>query len=289
MVHPDYLLAAAGADKIAKYRPLRDAREAKTFRYQQGVLRGCHSLVQVKHAPPYTDEQESAVYLDPTARASFDGVSWSFGGGVKADAEASEVEQDPSSPRSSPRLRLPTTDSRSALAASLTAVSEGLRSAADRGVGVDIEPIATFKGASESFLSRNFSAAELAYCRGASDPASSFAGRWAAKEAIVKVRAAAAYRAAAASRAVLHLLTLTLSLSLPLQAISNSAPEGTGTLFPDASAPLSEAEILPGNTGAPVVKLSGNTAKIAAGLGIKLKVSISHSGEYAVATATAFA
>ena len=72
MVHPDYLLAAAGADVAGVYGDRRRAREAKTFRYQQGVLTSKHTLVQVKDHAPYTSAQEMSVYLDPTARAAFD-------------------------------------------------------------------------------------------------------------------------------------------------------------------------------------------------------------------------
>ena len=38
----------------------------------------------------------------------------------------------------------------------------------------------------DAFIQKNFTAKEQAYCRSAADPAASFAGRWAAKEAVVK-------------------------------------------------------------------------------------------------------
>lgn len=58
---------------------------------------------------------------------------------------------------------------------------------ADRivGIGVDVEPVARFDRADQ----RLFHEAELAYCRGQSDPASARAGTWCAKEAAVKALA----------------------------------------------------------------------------------------------------
>jgi hypothetical protein len=44
----------------------------------------------------------------------------------------------------------------------------------------------TFEHASQHFISRNFTEAEVSYCRGSPHPAASFAGRWAAKEAVIK-------------------------------------------------------------------------------------------------------
>ena len=70
--------------------------------------------------------------------------SWTFGG-------ASQPKRNPGAPPtsaatadSSPRLRMPKSDSKTALSTTMAQVAEGLRGAADRGVGVDIEPTATF-------------------------------------------------------------------------------------------------------------------------------------------------
>ena len=60
-MHPDYLLATLDNDTYARYTRLRNAREAKAYRYQQGVISGKHTLIQVKDAPPYTEEQQPQV------------------------------------------------------------------------------------------------------------------------------------------------------------------------------------------------------------------------------------
>jgi phosphopantetheine--protein transferase-like protein len=259
VIHPDYLLAAAGSAAAQRYAVIRKKREAKAFRYQQGVIRGAHTLVQVKHAAPYTDEQESAVYLNPSARASWDGESWSFGGagGKKAPRSRAPSVDGPASRAQNP-LRLPRVDSKLAIQATMQSVSQRMMAPGDRGVGVDIEPVATFAGFNDKmdFITRNFTQSEIDYCLHAADPAASFAGRWAAKEAIVK-------------------------------AISNSSVD-SAPLFKDATAALKDAEILKGASGAPVVTLTGHCKKAFDALGLSsIKVSISHSGDFAVAQATA--
>ena len=183
--------------------------------------------------------------------------------------------------------------------------------AAAASVGVDVEPIATFAasaavaqrlgGAEQQqqlsssasvFLHRNFTPAEIAYCAAAADPASSLAGRWAAKEAVVK----ALTSAAAAST------------------IKSSVSGTTPFSLRGAGAGLLDIEVLPGapvaissrsnnntpasgarvTSGAPIIALHGHAATAAmAALGCatpadaaaRLRVSISHSGEYALAVA----
>jgi len=88
-------------------------------------------------------------------------------------------------------------------------------------------------------------------------PAATFAGRWAAKEAVIK-------------------------------AISSTA-EDTRTLWRGSAAPLLDIEVLPSESGAPVVKLHGHAERVATVLGLSgVKVSISHVGDKAVAQAVAF-
>jgi fatty acid synthase subunit alpha len=53
-------------------------------------------------------------------------------------------------------------------------------------IGVDIEDIAAINISSETFVVRNFSEREQAYCQAAPFPQASFAGRWCAKEAVFK-------------------------------------------------------------------------------------------------------
>lgn len=64
------------------------------------------------------------------------------------------------------------------------------------GIGIDIQSIAALPQAinyrAESFYAGNFTERELAHCLAQGDPRQSFAGVWAAKEAVVKAGAAVA-------------------------------------------------------------------------------------------------
>lgn len=140
---------------------------------------------------------------------------------------------------------------RRALETSFAAVAGG-----GVGLGVDVQLISEIHSDNPNFLERNFTPAEIAYCRAAPDPRASFAGRWAAKEAVVKAK-------------------------------MNVRPEGKNYTR-GGGAPLIEIEILPGNSGAPTVVQHGRALENAREIGIaEIKVSISHSGDYVAAAAIA--
>jgi holo-[acyl-carrier protein] synthase len=99
---------------------------------------------------------------------------------------------------------------------------------------------------SERFLNRVYTAAERAYCLDCKDPLVRLSGRFAAKEAVMKML-------------------------------------GTGWR---GGVEWTDIETLPDPLGKPLVVLHGVTAKLAETLGIAhVLVSISHAGEYAIATA----
>jgi holo-[acyl-carrier protein] synthase len=98
----------------------------------------------------------------------------------------------------------------------------------------------------ERFLGRVYTEAEQAYCLDCRDPVVRLSGRFAAKEAVMKVL-------------------------------------GTGWR---GGVEWTDIETLPDPLGKPLVTLRGATAELAAALGIgQVLVSISHSGEYALASA----
>ncbi|KAJ2496944.1 fatty acid synthase alpha subunit Lsd1 [Coemansia sp. RSA 1972] len=72
IIHPDYLLATLEKEQLEKYNKKLQQRDAKSQRYWQDVLVGNHTFVQAKSHPPYTEQQEQSVYLNPLARAHFD-------------------------------------------------------------------------------------------------------------------------------------------------------------------------------------------------------------------------
>jgi len=118
------------------------------------------------------------------------------------------------------------------------------------GIGTDIVEIERIRSMIERhgdhFLQRCFTPVEIEYAQRHRDSAVRFAGRWAAKEAVVKV---------------------------------------LGTGFVEGIT-FHDVEIIALHTGQPIVTLSGEAGQIAKTLGItEVKLTISHAREYATATA----
>ncbi|KAG6574452.1 putative fatty acid synthase subunit alpha [Phytophthora cinnamomi] len=272
LVHPDYLLSTLAGEEFRHYSARREQRLIKMNTHVQGVITGKQAHIQVKNEAPYSSAQESNVYLDPTARAEYDATSktWRFGGADSLTAEenrrqrAEKRAKKAKAAAEAAALSKKTTETHSADSSStlLTAINQaatdlGLASK-NMGMGVDVEPVATFENLNgrEDFIRRNFTDQEMAYCYSAPHPAASFAGRWAAKEAVIK-------------------------------AISSSSPTEPN-LWKGAGAPLREIEIFMTASGAPSVLLSGFPLQVFNRLGLsKLSVSISHSGDFAVSQAVA--
>lgn len=118
------------------------------------------------------------------------------------------------------------------------------------GHGIDLVLIARveriWQRHGQRFLDRTYTAAEQAYCLDSRTPAIRLAGRFAAKEAVMKVL-------------------------------------GTGWTN---GVEFSFIETLPDKWGKPVVTLHGTTAEFARRQGVEaILMSISHAGEYAMASA----
>jgi phosphopantetheine--protein transferase-like protein len=299
LIHPDHLLSAIPSDLYIAYKKKRAKREARTFRAFQEVLCGKRKLVRVKTKPPYTDAQQQHIYLNPAVRAKFDAKAgtWRFfdhdvfsvDGALKCKVKVvcassptrnhgkSKLEGKRSMKRDSPTpcsvdgkeqsdaSSIPCRDEEEkatrkaplltcAVEAALMESVENFPDS-ERGIGVDMEPVQTFQGCAETFLERNFTASELRYARKAPCPAATLAGKWAAKEAIIK-------------------------------AISNFALD-TPSMWKSASAPLRDIEICSDTPSrAPKVVLHAAARRVADISGVKLlKVSISHTDEFAVANA----
>jgi fatty acid synthase subunit alpha, fungi type len=155
VVHPDYLLAALEPADYETYVAKLVLREKDAYRYlHRGMVN--NTLVQVKHAPPYTAEEEARVYLNPLARL--------------------DSKNKYTFPDSSSRYNKKT----EAIVEALTSTVGG------KDVGVDVETISSINIENEEFLERNFTAAEIEYCWKAPSPQASFAGTWSAKEAVFK-------------------------------------------------------------------------------------------------------
>ncbi|KAI9178750.1 fatty acid synthase alpha subunit Lsd1 [Blastocladiella emersonii ATCC 22665] len=247
VLHPHYVLATLSENAYSDYAAKRAVRQRKAYRYWHDTLSGARDFVDVKHAAPYTAQQEAKVYLDPTARAEW-------------DPKAQAYNFDSLDPRTAAKAAASREQQQwleHALVANAAEASADTGAAAPRGVGVDIELVAVFADmdAKQSFIERNFTAAEIEYCASRPDPAASFAGRWAAKEAVVKAL---------------------------------SSVDAAKVLTQGAGAPLKDIEVLPTASGAPEVRLHGAAEAARVAVGAKnVKVTISHSGDYAAAVCNA--
>jgi len=118
------------------------------------------------------------------------------------------------------------------------------------GIGTDLVEVGRIESMLErhgdTFRNRVYSDQEIRYCSARAAAAQHYAGRWAAKEAVLKVL-------------------------------------GTGWT---GGLKWSEIEVQNADSGQPLMQLSGKAAEIAAAMGIQhIMISISHTDQYAVAYA----
>ncbi|KAF2019692.1 hypothetical protein BU24DRAFT_125444 [Aaosphaeria arxii CBS 175.79] len=229
-IHPKYLFAALDHTQYATYKQKVEARQKKAYRYfHDGLIN--NTMFRAKDKAPYEDEKMQEVFLNPQARVSID----------KKTAQYSYPKKlTPAAPKKDPKAE----ETRKVLE-SLTQSTAG----ANTKVGVDVETIGAINIENDTFLERNFTESEIAYCEKAGSPQASFTGKWSAKEAVFK------------------------SLGV----------KGKG-----AGAGLKEIEIVNDEAGAPTVKLHGFAESEAKRVGVKnITISISHSDEQAIAVAVA--
>ncbi|KAL8701010.1 MAG: hypothetical protein Q9224_000702 [Gallowayella concinna] len=227
-IHPKYLFAVLDQSQFQTYKGKVQARQKRAYRYfHNGMI--SNTLFVAKTHSPYTDAQQSKVFLDPTSRVSM-------------DKKSSELNYPASAPRRA-------TDAQKESTKEMVTSLAKAHATENSNLGVDVENVDAINIDNETFVERNFTAAEQAYCRKAANPQASFAGRWSAKEAVFK----------------------------------SLAVESKG-----AGAPLKDIEITNDSKGAPVVTLHGDAKAAASKAGVKsVGVSISHSDSQAFAIASA--
>lgn len=164
-IHPKYLFATLDHAQYQTYKQKVQARQKRAYRYfHNGMI--SNSLFVAKTHAPYTDDQQSKVFLDPTSRVSLN---------KKTSELTYSGKQHVASGNENTRETV------EALAKA-TAGNIGEKSK----VGVDVESVDAINIENETFIERNFTYAEQAYCKKAANPQASFAGKWSAKEAVFK-------------------------------------------------------------------------------------------------------
>ncbi|KAE8312700.1 hypothetical protein BDV41DRAFT_588770 [Aspergillus transmontanensis] len=245
VVAPSYLFVSLPASMYEEYRVRVTQRQrAANPELVSRILNNC--IVQIKSLPPWENRDATEkVFLDPSS--------------CRQDVTTQVTNQAHVGPSESINT---TTDRNSQVVenedegTSLSCLIEKMLIEAVRrskgtsspSVGVDVEEIASINIEDDTFLQRNFTLSEREYCFKAPNPQASFAGRWSAKEAVLKS---------------LH--------------TSSSGPR----------APMQEIEVFD-YCGVPRITLHGEVKDIAKAKGIgRVEVSISHSSKAAVAIAVA--
>ncbi|KAF5095210.1 hypothetical protein D0Z00_003247 [Geotrichum galactomycetum] len=181
-IHPDYVLAALSKSQYLEYAAKVSTRQKKAYRYLHNAIAE-QSMFVAKDKAPYTDAQESSVYLNPLARVDFDKKSESL---TFNQRKLNQAKYTTSTGHTEEVLK------------ALTAQA----GAGSNNVGVDVELLESVNIDNENFVERNFTAAEVAYCSGSSDARASFTGTWSAKEAVFKTLNSAGKGAGAALKEI---------------------------------------------------------------------------------------
>ena len=162
VVHPDYVFACLDKNTYEDYASRVTSRNKRAYRYMHNAITR-NSMFVAKDKPPYADELEQPVYLDPLARVEESKTGLVFSKkGVQSDKSYVSSVAD-------------------ATSKALTGLNKS-----SKGVGVDVEVISALNLENETFIERNFTSAEVEYASKSAFPPASFTGTWSAKEAVFK-------------------------------------------------------------------------------------------------------
>ena len=164
-IHPKYLFATLDQAQFQTYKQKVQARQKRAYRYfHNGMI--TNTMFVAKSHSPYSDTQQSQVFLNPTSRVTMD----------KKSHELTYAATTVS------RSHDPKTEQTREMVESLAKATATENSK----IGVDVEAVDAINIDNQTFIERNFTSAEQAYCRKASNTQASFTGRWSAKEAVFK-------------------------------------------------------------------------------------------------------
>jgi fatty acid synthase subunit alpha len=165
-IHPKYLYAALDHAQYATYKTKVEARQKKAYRYfHDGLIN--NTMFRAKDKAPYEDNKMEQVFLNPSARVTHD--------------KKSDKYSYPKQLSEAPKKTEKTEETRKMVESLTQATATG-----NTKIGVDVESINAINIDNDTFLERNFTAQEIAYCQKAGSPQASFTGKWSAKEAVFK-------------------------------------------------------------------------------------------------------
>ncbi|PVU85583.1 hypothetical protein BB559_006933 [Furculomyces boomerangus] len=260
MVNSAYLFASIPKDVYDDYSKRAKMRQIKSERYLYNTLTSTKPHIPVKETPPFSEKDEEKILLNPSSRVVYNKAKNTYA--------FDRVDQKPDMYAKEQTLELIKTGMEDMTKTQLRKSNISIRNDEDdtQGVGLDVELISSMNIENENFISRNFTKREIEYCMKKPNPQASFAGKWSAKESVVKAIA-----------------------SFGSKTNINETVWKMG-----AAAPLVDIEIYnvveQGSTesGAPVVKLHGKALEVSKRVGVKdISVSISHTDDHAASVAIA--
>jgi len=154
IVHPNRVFSCVSESAYKLYvekNVIRQQNAQKIF--SRALIK--NDIVKIKDTPPYAPEIEMDVLLHPLARVTKDEK--------KGNLEFSKKQMS-----------------------KLTDDLQKVTHAMNNSIGCDVEIVELFPHDNDIFVNRNFTLQEIEYCRAAASPQESFAGKWAAKEAVFK-------------------------------------------------------------------------------------------------------
>ena len=233
IVHPRYLFAAVQPEQYVAYQKRNTARQLKAYKAMTEMMT-MNSLVKIKEGTPYSHDLERPVLLNSLARASLNKKTNTYEYSAK---QPMSITRDLSNVKAVEELlKARTAAAGVGVDQGMVAIFPTVVQQADR---LPLELISAVPSSNPTFVERNFTDAEVAYCRAQPSPASSFAARWVGKEAVFK---------------------------------------SLGVSSKGAAAAMKDIEILPNESGAPEVSLHGEAKAAADAKGIsKVLISLSHS------------
>ena len=248
-VHPKYLFATLDKAEYDRYAKKVDARQKKAYRYYHDALIN-NTMFRAKSKSPYEDSQMQQIFLDPTSR----------------------VESSKASPGNLtyPAKQAPRPPTSEATKQTVAALAASAGAGSNTKVGVDVENVSAVPVENATFVERNFTAQEIAYCRKSSrGEQAAFAGRWSAKEAVFKSLGVEGKGAGADLRAI------------EIEASEEGAPGVKVSAIQDTKSIRNADQ-------ANNAQLTGDAQAAASRAGVKsVSVSISHCEDQAVAVAVA--
>ena len=182
-VNARYLFASLGEAVYDEYKTKAHARQQRAYRAWHSRMIS-NTIFRAKDKPPYTPEHETQTLLSPNGRAVAEGGNEPSYLITPKPTKSPDISEhlaggDPGNDKALREIQTKTAFD-SLLRTSFSNFT-GIKT------GVSISDITTIPtNPTSTFLTRNFTLAEIQYCLAASNPQASFAGRWSAKEAVVK-------------------------------------------------------------------------------------------------------